>query len=1013
MSISSLQPLDRASDSRKRVGVKAARLVKLLHDTRGELPIAPTWVLDIEPFRDVVENVIPQGHDPRSLLRLSKARVRTERAARAYEKILQAPLPEALVEGLSEWLQFMLPNAPWGIAVRASPTCESQTEATLAGVSSVVLGVRDMPSLAQALRQVWGSVFFPHALATLEASETKDIAMAVVLQPVLVADASGQMITRSPSGVQLGPWRLGDRMFRVRAGLGFPNQRPELPADLFCVSRDGTETVRVIARKPTLSAIGESLEIRHNVDPEAPALLSHHIDYLLAIASKLERVEPGPWTVDFVRTGDSIHIISARVESAPHNKNSESVWSRANLGGLGQALPGVPVPLLWSVAAPGFDREFRQAFKALGCSVPRNVSLVKRVSGRLYVNLTEWIKAAAQVPGLDPKTLLNLSGGAGSDALERQVRTASHRGFFARLPLTATSLLSEQTRLGEATDRFDASIHRARRVFADMDLAILPDDALPPTLRDVRVLLERAGSLALSGSLALLTSHLALASLVNRSESVNTGLVALALSTGIEPLPTVLPTLDLLAVAHQVQLEPDAWRNLDSLLDDCIDSNRFLSSEKAIRTLPQGPSRGVLVRFFSSHEQRAFSEEDLTVPRWSEDCRGPLAMLRALRRLDRTVVEKPGRLLGRGRALADRELARLEGRLSFVERRLVKVLAERSQRFSMLRERLWIASSDALAMARIVAREINRRLMRVDPNCGPDGVFYCTHEELLQTLQTGRPDVAHLVRLRRAEQDRNVASGEPPPIFVHSPIPYTFPPSGDVVFRGMATGPGSGRGKARVLRDASPRLLANIQPGDVLVVRTLDLGMAPIFPLLSGIVCEQGGPLSHSFVVARAFGIPSVAHVASATLALRDGDDLRVDGDEGFVEKIRRLANHFKAHTRCFQAIDQPFAHCYCRCDNAVIRRQLIAIQRETQGRLCDHLCRLIVARVATTDLRQNSSAATRSSERHFKSRTSASFRRWAFSWCLPFQQQISCRFELRQGHKCTHSQHSRDHSCG
>jgi pyruvate,water dikinase len=48
----------------------------------------------------------------------------------------------------------------------------------------------------------------------------------------------------------------------------------------------------------------------------------------------------------------------------------------------------------------------------------------------------------------------------------------------------------------------------------------------------------------------------------------------------------------------------------------------------------------------------------------------------------------------------------------------------------------------------------------------------------------------------------------------------------------------------------------------------------------------MGGPLSHAAVVAREYGIPAVVNVGGATLAIRTGDRLRVDGDRGLVERL-------------------------------------------------------------------------------------------------------------------------------
>ena len=78
-----------------------------------------------------------------------------------------------------------------------------------------------------------------------------------------------------------------------------------------------------------------------------------------------------------------------------------------------------------------------------------------------------------------------------------------------------------------------------------------------------------------------------------------------------------------------------------------------------------------------------------------------------------------------------------------------------------------------------------------------------------------------------------------------------------------------------------------LQPGEILVVHTTDIGWTPLFLQAAGVVTELGGPLSHAAVVAREFGVPSVVNVTAATRVIRTGDALRVDGDRGVVERIR------------------------------------------------------------------------------------------------------------------------------
>jgi pyruvate,water dikinase len=77
-----------------------------------------------------------------------------------------------------------------------------------------------------------------------------------------------------------------------------------------------------------------------------------------------------------------------------------------------------------------------------------------------------------------------------------------------------------------------------------------------------------------------------------------------------------------------------------------------------------------------------------------------------------------------------------------------------------------------------------------------------------------------------------------------------------------------------------------VQPGEILVTTVTNVGWTPLFPRLAAIVTDVGAPLSHAAIVARELGIPAVVGCGNATMRLKTGDRVRVDGGRGFVELI-------------------------------------------------------------------------------------------------------------------------------
>jgi rifampicin phosphotransferase len=84
-----------------------------------------------------------------------------------------------------------------------------------------------------------------------------------------------------------------------------------------------------------------------------------------------------------------------------------------------------------------------------------------------------------------------------------------------------------------------------------------------------------------------------------------------------------------------------------------------------------------------------------------------------------------------------------------------------------------------------------------------------------------------------------------------------------------------------------PEQGGQLQPGEILVAVTTNVGWTPLFPRAAAVVTDVGAPLSHAAIVARELGIPAVVGCGSATTRLRTGDRVRVDGGQGVVEILR------------------------------------------------------------------------------------------------------------------------------
>ena len=71
--------------------------------------------------------------------------------------------------------------------------------------------------------------------------------------------------------------------------------------------------------------------------------------------------------------------------------------------------------------------------------------------------------------------------------------------------------------------------------------------------------------------------------------------------------------------------------------------------------------------------------------------------------------------------------------------------------------------------------------------------------------------------------------------------------------------------------------------GEILVTSTTNVGWTLIFPRAAAIITDIGASLSHAAIVARELGIPAIVGCGNATMHLKTGDRVVIDGGQGIV----------------------------------------------------------------------------------------------------------------------------------
>jgi pyruvate,water dikinase len=166
-----------------------------------------------------------------------------------------------------------------------------------------------------------------------------------------------------------------------------------------------------------------------------------------------------------------------------------------------------------------------------------------------------------------------------------------------------------------------------------------------------------------------------------------------------------------------------------------------------------------------------------------------------------------------------------------------------------------------------------------------DDVFYLYHDEVQHLVEGALEGAVARERVvaRRAEMEAD-AQIELPATICGDYVP-TQPVSlanGQECLVGISGSSGLAQGYARVIVDPT-EAPATLSKDDILIVPFTDVGWTPLFTGIGGIVAETGGQLSHTSIVAREYGLPAVVNIKKATLLIKDGQPITVDGDNGKV----------------------------------------------------------------------------------------------------------------------------------
>jgi len=297
-------------------------------------------------------------------------------------------------------------------------------------------------------------------------------------------------------------------------------------------------------------------------------------------------------------------------------------------------------------------------------------------------------------------------------------------------------------------------------------------------------------------------------------------------------------------------------------------------------------ARDAILVFLNKYGMRCVGEIDITRPRWSER---PTTLVPVI--LGNIKNLEPGageRRFERGRQEAwtkEQELLeRLRG-LPDGERRAeeTKRMIDRVRTFIGYREYPKYGMVSRYFVYKQALLDEAERLVQAHVLREKEDIFYLTLQELHDVARTNQVD-DQLIHQRK-DSFRSYQTLTPPRVFtsdgevIAGAYRRDDVPAGALV--GLAVSAGIIEGRARVIHDMAE---ADLEPGDILVTAYTDPSWSPLFVVITGLVTEVGGLMTHGAVIAREYGLPAVVGVEQATLLIRNGQRIRVHGTDGYVE---------------------------------------------------------------------------------------------------------------------------------
>lgn len=714
------------------------------------------------------------------------------------------------------------------VAVRSSATAEDLPDASFAGQQDTFLGVRGVDAVRDAVRRCWASLWTARAISYRgrQGYEHAEVALAVVVQQMVVPDVAGVLFTIDPvSG------RTEEMLLNASWGLGEAVVSGMVTPDTWRLGRSGVlvREARIGAKERRIDAVAAGGTETRDVAPADRARLcldDGALQALLALGERVEAWYGEPQDLEFAWAEGEVVLLQARpITTRVVAPRTYSATQRRMLDDILEHYPAPPLPLDAEAIVDGYEA-LQAMVRLSGAGLPHAREVLTVDADGVYRVNPPRVRLTSRVFGLPGVVWAGWR--ADPDAWA---------------PAIAAAEAAVHGRDSVMLD--DAGL--ATHLRAALELA-----ANIARVRFVQVILP----MALRGLWLTTLSRLA-----RHPVDPFDWLGGLAFKT--------------VEVERGLQLVTDTALAAPDVRDVYL-TRPPSEIRAALAATPGGDAvLAAVAAFLDAHGART---SRVYVPfstrSWAEDDTPLHALIAAMVR-----AAEPDAANTRAKAAA----ARHEAERERVRKRLPRFLRgtflhtlDAYRRAHVGREATLYAIERAFVAARAAADEVGRRLAARGLLGAASHVVYARLAELEAALAGAPGNLRSAVARRRARRELAVAawrSQRPPPKI-----------TAGVALAGVPGSPGVAEGPVRIVQGAED--FGRLRSGDVLVCPYTDPTWTPLFGLAAAVVADTGGPLSHAAIVAREYAIPAVLGTEGGTTALQDGERVVVDGGAGTVRRV-------------------------------------------------------------------------------------------------------------------------------